>query len=215
MSIKNWMSSKVITVEPDTKVFAAADLMKENDIHRLPVVEKSGHKLVGLITEGTIHEATPSKATSLSVYEMNYLLNKTTVADVMVKEVITIQPVALLEDAIYTMRKNSVGVLPVMDDDNLVGIITDKDIFDAFLKISSYGVPGLRVSVVLHEDKPGLLASILKFVAEKNINVATTMVDRETKDYIVVQIQLLTTDLTIVDELKKASYDVANAVLTK
>jgi acetoin utilization protein AcuB len=213
MSIKKWMTKEVISVPPSTKVFAASELMKKHDIHRLPVI--SDGKSIGLVTEGTIQEVSPSKATSLSVYEMNYLLNKTEVADVMVKEVLTVSPDAVLEEAIFIMRKNHIGVLPVMSEDKLVGIITDKDVFDAFLKISAYGEPGLRVSIVLHADHPGLLAELTNFLAQNEINIATVMLDRERKDYIIVQYQLLTTDMGIVDKLKLAEYDVINAVLTK
>ncbi|MGZ7126102.1 CBS domain-containing protein, partial [Streptococcus pyogenes] len=78
-----------------------------------------------------IAEAMPSKATTLSVYEANYLLNKTTVGDVMEKKVLTISPDALLEDAIFIMRKNNIGVLPVVADGEVQGIITNNDIFDA------------------------------------------------------------------------------------
>ncbi|MDR0691329.1 MAG: CBS and ACT domain-containing protein [Streptococcaceae bacterium] len=213
MSIKKWMTKEVISVPPSIKVYAASKLMKQHDIHRLPVISED--KLVGLVTEGTIKEASPSKATSLSVYEMNYLLNKTEVADMMVKDVLTISPKAILEEAVFIMRKNNIGVLPVMSGEELVGIITDKDIFDAFLKISSYGEPGLRVSIALHTDRPGFLADITNFLAQNEINIATVMLDREREGYIIVQYQLLTIDESIIDKLKAANYDVINAVLTK
>ena len=83
MSVRDFMTKNVITVHSAMPIFDAIDLMKKHDIHRLPVVDQQ--RLVGLITEGTIAEAMPSKATSLSVYEMNYLLNKTTEADIMLK----------------------------------------------------------------------------------------------------------------------------------
>ena len=89
MSVRDFMTKNVITVHSAMPIFDAIDLMKKHDIHRLPVVDQQ--RLVGLITEGTIAEAMPSKATSLSVYEMNYLLNKTTVADIMLKKVTTIK----------------------------------------------------------------------------------------------------------------------------
>lgn len=84
MLVKDYMSQDLITIDKKTKIFDVVELMKEYDIHRLPVVENK--RLVGLITEGTIQEAMPSKATSLSVYEANYLLNKTIVDDVMIKK---------------------------------------------------------------------------------------------------------------------------------
>ena len=115
MSVKDFMTRKVVYISPDTTIAHAADLMREQDLHRLPVIEND--KLVGLVTEGTIAEASPSKATSLSIYEMNYLLNKTKVKDVMIKNVITVSAYASLEDATYLMYKNKVGILPVVDND--------------------------------------------------------------------------------------------------
>ena len=82
MLVKDYMTKNLITADKSLKIFDAVELMKQHDIHRLPVVENK--RLVGLITEGTIQEAMPSKATSLSVYEANYLLNKTVVEDVMI-----------------------------------------------------------------------------------------------------------------------------------
>src|SRR5699024_1123073 len=123
MTVRDFMTEKLITVTPQTPIFDAIDLMKKHDIHRLPVMEDD--KLVGLITQGVIQESMPSKATSLSVFEMNYLINKTKVGDVMLKNVTTIAADALLEDAIKVMRTKSIGVLPVMQDKKLVGIITN------------------------------------------------------------------------------------------
>ena len=99
--VKDYMTKNVVTITPDTRVAKAADLLREEDLRRLPVVE-NGH-LVGLVTAGTMADATPSKATSLSIYEMNYLLNKTKIKDIMIKKVITVEPNASLEDAIYLM----------------------------------------------------------------------------------------------------------------
>ncbi|MCI5870529.1 MAG: CBS domain-containing protein, partial [Streptococcus sp.] len=134
MSVKDFMTKKVVYVSPDTTVAHVSEIMREQGLRRLPVIEND--KLVGLVTEGTIAEASPSKATSLSIYEMNYLLNKTKIRDVMIKDVVTVSKYASLEDAIYLMIKHSIGVLPVMDNDMVSGIITDKDVFRAFLQIS-------------------------------------------------------------------------------
>ena len=97
MAVKDFMTRKVVYISPDTTIAHAADLMREQGLHRLPVIEND--QLVGLVTEGTIAEASPSKATSLSIYEMNYLLNKTKVKDVMLRDVITVSKFASLEDA--------------------------------------------------------------------------------------------------------------------
>lgn len=212
MSVSDFMTKSVVTVHSQTPIFDAIDLMKQHDIHRLPVVDNGG--LVGLITEGTIAEAMPSKATSLSVYEMNYLLNKTTVADIMLKKVTTVAPDALLEDAISLMRGENVGVLPVLEDTRLVGIITNNDIFDAFLKITGYHDGGTRVSIEITDDHVGVLAEVTKLLAEHQLSILTVVVNRMALKTIV-EIQV---ESRQVDEIKRvlheAGYTVTSAVLT-
>lgn len=168
MAVKDFMTKKVIYVSPTTKIAKAADIMKEQGIHRLPVIEND--KLVGLVTAGTIEKASPSVATSLSVYEMNYLLNKTTVGEVMIREVLTISKYASLEDAVYRMRQNNIGVLPVVDNDQISGVITDKDVFGAFLKIAGYGEAGVRIRLLM-PDVMGSLAKVADLLAEKALDV--------------------------------------------
>lgn len=212
MSVSDFMTKSVVTVQSNTPIFDAVDLMKQHDIHRLPVVDQD--KLVGLITEGTIAEAMPSKATSLSVYEMNYLLNKTTVADIMLKKVTTVAPDALLEDAISLMRGENVGVLPVLEDTRLVGIITNNDIFDAFLKITGYHDGGTRVSIEITDDHVGVLADVTKLLAAHKMSILTVVVNRMALKTIV-EIQV---ESRQVDEIKRvlndAGYTVTSAVLT-
>lgn len=210
MSVSDFMSTELITVSPETPIFDAIDLMKKHDIHRLPVLEQG--KLVGLITEGIIQEAMPSKATSLSVYEVNYLLNKTTVRDVMIKKVETIAPDALLEDAISIMLSNNIGVLPVIDGEELKGIITNNDIFDAFLKITGYNDGGTRVTIQLIEDHKGILAHIAQTLADKDFSIATIVVNRMNNQTIV-EIQVESQDVTSIKQvLEDAGYTIINAV---
>lgn len=212
MSVRDFMRKNLIVVKPETPIFDAVDLMKQNDIHRLPVM-KDG-KLVGLITEGIIGAAMPSKATSLSVYEMNYLLNKTTVADVMEKEVLTIEADALLEDAIYKMRQNNVGVLPVMEAGQLVGIITNNDIFDAFLKITGYHNGGTRVGVQIAEDHQGILAEICRLLADAELSILTIVVNRmELITNVEIQVESRNTE-KIRQVLTEGGYLVTDVVLT-
>lgn len=146
MEVKDYMSTNVITVTPETTVMKALDLMKEHDIHRLPVVEDG--KLVGLLTEELVAGHSPSMATSLSMHELNYLLNKTAASEIMQKQVLTVKAHTLLEEAASLMRQQKVGVLPVVDARGHVeGIITDKDIFDAFIEISGYNTQVLVYSL--------------------------------------------------------------------
>ena len=169
MYVKNYMSTDLVTITPDTTVIKALDLMRQHDIHRLPVVVKG--QLVGLLTESVIAKNSPSTATSLSVHELNYLLNKTTAADIMIRRVITTSPDALLEQAASEMRNMDVGVLVVMDHAQLVGIITDKDIFEAFIDINGYYTPGTRFVVEVVDDKAGILEDIGETTAQHNWSI--------------------------------------------
>lgn len=212
MAVRDFMTKNLITVAPQDPIFDAVDLMKEHDIHRLPVLKND--QLVGLITEGTIQAAMPSSATSLSIHETNFLLNKTTVQDVMVKKVATISPDALLEEAISLMRAKKIGVLPVVKDEQLQGIITNNDIFDAFLKITGYNSGGTRVTIQITKDHKGILATIAQTLADADFSISTLVVDRQTdKTIIEAQIDSQATE-QISQILNDAGYTVISCVLT-
>ena len=187
MAVKDFMTRKVVYISPNTTIAHAADMMREQKLHRLPVIEND--QLVGLVTEGTIAEASPSKATSLSIYEMNYLLNKTKVGDVMIRDVVTISQFASLEDATYLMLKNKIGILPVVDNEQLYGVITDRDIFKAFLEVSGYGEEGVRLRFVT-ENKVGVLEQIIRLLVEENLNIANTVNIPRKDGKVVIEVQL-------------------------
>ena len=187
MAVKDFMTRKVVYISPDTTIAHAADMMREQTLHRLPVIEND--KLVGLVTEGTIAEASPSKATSLSIYEMNYLLNKTKVKDVMIHDVITVSRYASLEDATYLMLKNKVGILPVVDNEQVYGVITDRDIFKAFLEVSGYGEEGVRMRFVT-EDDVGVLEHIIRLLVEENLNISNTVNIPRKDGKVVIEVQI-------------------------
>ena len=122
--VKEWMTTPVISVEADTPVADAYNIMMERSIRRLPVVQNG--KLVGIVTLGDLREARPSSATSLSIYELNYLLSKLTVNKVMTHNPFTITPDTPIEIAAKMMMDRKVAGLPVVDEEaNLVGIITE------------------------------------------------------------------------------------------
>lgn len=187
MAVKDFMTRKVVYISPDTTVAHAADLMREQKLRRLPVIEND--RLVGLVTEGTMAEAQPSKATSLSIYEMNYLLNKTKICDIMIKDVITVEPYASLEDAVYLMMTHNIGVLPVAENGYLSGIITDKDVFRTFLEVSGYGEEGVRVRL-LTEDTVGVLEKIVKTISDENLNIRRTISAGEKSGRVVIEVQI-------------------------
>lgn len=187
MAVKDFMTRKVVYISPDTTIAHAADIMRDQKLHRLPVIEND--KLVGLVTEGTIAEASPSKATSLSIYEMNYLLNKTKVKDAMIHDVVTISQYASLEDATYLMLKNKIGILPVVDNEQVYGVITDRDIFKAFLEVSGYGEKGVRMRFVT-EDEVGVLSHIIALLVEENLNISNTVNIPRKDGKVVIEVQI-------------------------
>ena len=124
--VRSWMTEKVITITPQTTLPEAQRIMLEYKIRRLPVV-KSG-KLVGIVTLGDIREAKPSDATTLSIYELNYLMDRLTAKDFMTPNPITVTPDATIAEAARLMVAHKIGGLPVIDHGDLVGIITETDL---------------------------------------------------------------------------------------
>ncbi len=130
MNIKHWMTRNPITVKPSTPVMEASQIMKENNIRRLPVVKKG--KVVGMITQRNILETSPSAATSLSVHELNYILHKMTVEEVMTKDPVILSPDDSVVDALQMGHEQHIGSFPVVDDRGvLVGIVTESEIYKA------------------------------------------------------------------------------------
>lgn len=126
--VSEWMSKPVITVEPSTPLKTAHQIMKDCRIRRLPVV-KDGH-LVGIITSGDIREASPSDATSLSVWELNYLWDQLTVEHSMTRDPVTVTPETTILDAARLMLEKKISGMPVVDPTgHVVGILTESDIF--------------------------------------------------------------------------------------
>ncbi len=127
MFVRDWMTPNPIVVSPDTTLPDAYQLMRSSRIRRLPVVKHG--KLVGIVTLGDIREARPSDATSLSIYEMNYLLSQLTIGEIMTRDPITVTPETSIAEAAQLMLEHKIGGLPVLDGDQIVGIITESDIF--------------------------------------------------------------------------------------
>lgn len=171
MYVKHRMTVDPVTVHPENTVSEVLDLMKDNTFHRLPVT-KDG-KLVGLITQTTIQANTPSHLTTLSIHEMNYLLSKTTVNDIMIKKVATANPNMTMEEAADIMEKKDIGCLPVVGEANvLLGILTTGDILHAFVELMGHNLEGsTRISGRFSENKVGVLADFTKLFAENKISV--------------------------------------------
>jgi acetoin utilization protein AcuB len=158
MLVKERMSHPVITVHPDIPIQEALNLMREEHVRRFPVVDNRG-RLVGIVAERDLLHAAPSDATSLSVWEVNYLVSKITVEKVMTGEVITISEDTPVEEAARIMADNKIGGLPVVRDGEVVGIITETDLFKIFLEMMGAREPGVRLAVLV-PNVPGELAKM-------------------------------------------------------
>ncbi len=171
MFVKDRMSHPVITVEPDTPIMEAREIMRREKIRRLPVVDKEGN-LVGIVTEKDILNASPSAATTLSIWELNYLLSKVKVEEVMTRDVITTTEDTPLEEAARLIADHKIGALPVVRGRKIVGIITESDLFRVFLELMGARVPGVRLTVCM-PDVPGQLAKISQAIAEVGGNIVS------------------------------------------
>ena len=175
MYVKDHMTKNPLTVTKETTISKAVEIMGKNDFHRLPVVDDDG-KLLGLVTQGTVEESSGAQTTSLSIFELNYLLSKRTVSDIMIKDVKTTTPDVFLEEAAKIMIDNNISVLPVIDADRkVIGIITEKDMFQAFVDLLGYGKRGTRF-VIRCVDQPGYFHGIAKLFADNLANVESLAV---------------------------------------
>ncbi len=167
MLVGERMSKPVITFSPDMPITEALNLMKKEHIRRAPVV-KDG-KLAGIVSDKDLLNASPSPVTTLSIWEMNYLLSKVTVSHVMSSNVMTITEDTPIEQAARIMADNKIGGLPVMRDGYVIGIITETDLFKVFLELLGAREAGVRVTALI-EDQPGQLANITEAIAAKKGN---------------------------------------------
>jgi len=167
MLVGERMSKPVITIAPDMALPDALNLMKTERIRRAPVVK--GGKLIGIVSDKDLLNAAPSPATSLSIWEMNYLLSKIKVSEVMTKNVMTVTEDTPIEQAARIMADNKIGGLPVMSNGTVVGIITETDLFKIFLELMGARDSGVRVTAMI-DDKPGQLARLTETIAKSKGN---------------------------------------------
>jgi acetoin utilization protein AcuB len=182
MLVGERMSHPVITVSPKMPMQEAHKLMRDENVRRLPVVDDRG-KLVGIVSESDFLHASPSDVSTLSVWEMNYMLSKITVEKIMTREVITTNNDTPIEEAARVMVDTKVGGLPVMRAGELVGIITETDLFKIFLEMLGARETGVRITVLI-ENKPGTLAALTKstFDAGGNLVALGTFLGESTEN---------------------------------
>jgi acetoin utilization protein AcuB len=168
MFVKDRMSSNLVTTTEATPIVEAAEVMRKNGFARMPVVRDG--KLVGIITREDLLKFSPSAATTLSVWELNYILSKLTVKDAMTQEPVTVDSDAAIEEAALLMSTRDIGALPVVHGNQLVGLITESDIFGAFVDLMGLKDTGTRL-VVNIEDRVGGIADLTEIIKEQGLNI--------------------------------------------
>lgn len=167
MFVGERMSRPVISVTPDTPINDVLAMFRKEHIRRAPVI-KDG-KLVGIVSERDLLNASPSPVTTLSIWEMNYLISKVLVKDVMSKKVITVEQDTPIEEAARIMADKKIGGVPVVSGGSVVGIITETDLFKILLELMGARQKALRVTATL-ADKPGQIARLSKAVTQAGGN---------------------------------------------
>ena len=208
MRIRDIMSTNVVTVNEDTPVYDAKKIMEAHRIRRLPVMKKD--ELVGLVTKHILLEAAPSPAISLNIWELNYLLSKMTVKQIMVKKPFTIPADMPVEDALQLGQEKGYGAFPVMEDGRLVGVVTESDIVRMMTRVLGVKEKGKRIDIRA-STKFGNMRKILE-ILDKHKTVLLSMMtlppEEWETDWLVV-LRLKSEDVEpIANELKDADFNV-------
>jgi acetoin utilization protein AcuB len=169
MTVDRFMTRDPITVHGETTVPEARSILKANKISRLPVTDK-GKALIGIVTEFDLVNACPSSATSLDMWEVSYLISKLKVESIMTKKVVAITESCTVEDAARLMADHDISGLPVMRGENIVGIITESDLFRVFVELFGARKRGTRATLLL-PDKLGEIAALTASIAEAGGNI--------------------------------------------
>jgi acetoin utilization protein AcuB len=211
MIVAKRMMRTPVFLDEDDSMKTAMDTLKDREIRHLPVL-KGGAKLVGILTETDIKQASPSIATALEIREVYYLLDKIKVKQIMTKRPYTISPTAPIEEAAMVMRDKKIGCLPVMEEGRLVGILTETDILDAFIESMGVRGPGYRIELVLPTMGRGLF-EVLKLLQDFDANVvslATTSHDDPEKKVLILRIETKSYKV-LKTALRKSGYDILSA----
>lgn len=203
------MSTKPVTITADTPITDALRVMRQNQVRRLPVLDREG-AMVGIVSEKDLLYASPSPATSLSIHEMHYLLSRLLVSELMTTDVITVTPDTPVEEAARIMADHKIGGLPVIQEGKLVGIITETDVFTVLLEMLGAREKGLRLTVEIPERK-GEIARITTAIARLGGNIlalGTFLGDDPTTAVVTVKVE----DVPV-DQLEAAMHDLDLEVL--
>ena len=175
MLVTNWMSKNVITVDENDSMHDAMKLLKEHDIRMLPVMKKG--KLIGIVTDRDLKRASASDATTLEVHELLYLITQIKVKNIMTRDVITVPPDFTVEETAQVLQKNRISGAPVVDDSGqLVGTITQADLFKVLISLTGVGSGGIQFGFKV-EDRPGSIkeiADIIRTYGGRMVSILTS-----------------------------------------
>jgi acetoin utilization protein AcuB len=208
MRIRDMMTKNPVTVDSETLVMDAQKIMKENNVRRLPVVDKG--KLLGIVTKHDILEASPSPATSLSVHELNYLLSKMKVKEIMKKNPVTLTPDTPFEEALKIGQEKKIGSFPVVENGKLVGIATESDIVRFLSRALGVREEGSRITIEGLGGKLSDLEKIISIVNQHNTIVLSmiSLPRTEKKEWMIVLRLKTSSPDPIVKDFKKAGFNV-------
>ena len=209
MYVRDIMTTNVVTIPSSTSIADAKRIMEAHRFRRLPVVDKG--KLVGIVTEHRLESISPSKATSLSVWELSYLLDKTTVKEIMERNVVTVSPDMTVEESLAVAQGHKVGALVVVEDGRVVGIATTNDFFYKIVNpILGLGQPGTRIEIT-GGGECSEMEKIISTINKLGLRIVTCHIialPEVTKKDIVVHVD--TEDASqLVAELKNKGYKVS------
>ena len=211
MRVRDFMKKEVITVEPATPILDALDIMKKNKIKHLPVTQKG--KFKGFVTRGMLRDASPSGATSLSIHELHYLISKLTIEKIMIKKPITVSPDLPVEEAIWMGLEHGVGAFHVLEDKNLVGIITQSDISRVVANALGVGESdSKRITIDASGKRFGYLKDLVQLLDSHNIPMLSMMgIERSKKGNWYIILRLRTEDaLAAAEDLRKNGFNVTD-----
>ncbi len=209
MFVKEWMTVNPIIVTEQTPLVEAGELMRQHQITRLLVL-RDDH-LVGIVTKEDLLKVSPSTATTLSVWELNYVLSKLVIKEAMTRNPLSIDAEATIEEAALLMQKNNVSSLPVLAAGRLVGIITESDIFRAFVDLMGLSRVGIRITIDL-EDRIGIVAELTELLKQEGVNIISLAIfhRHDTGGELVLRLNQLKPE--ILTKLEQAGYKVVHAV---
>lgn len=197
MFVINRITKNPMTVTADTKVDEVAHLMKKHNFRRLPVVDDG--KLVGFLSDSDLMRVAPSSATTLSRYEINSLLAKICVRDIMKKDVVSVNVDATIEEAALIMYKNKIGGMPVVSNMGaVVGVITETDIFKTFVDVMGLADGKTRITLEV-TDKIGVVKDIAEIFGQAGVSIDSLITcKKEDNKYEIV----IRGDITNIDDIK-------------